>query len=203
MAIPAQLAFLPGASGDTSLWQPVAERLRTCVGRRMHVGWPGFGATPADPSIRTLPDLAQRVAASIEEPTALIAQSMGGVVALLVALERPELVTHLVLAALSGGFDLTPHGARNWRPPRNQMTASLPFLFAAYDDDLSPRLPSVAIPTLLLCGDQDPVSPVAAARWLAAVLPQASLHVVRGGSHTFARTHADEVAPVIDAHLSP
>jgi pimeloyl-ACP methyl ester carboxylesterase len=202
MAAPAQLAFLPGASGDTSLWEPVAEQLQTAVRSRRHIGWPGFGPTPADPSVTTLAHLVQRVSATIDQPTALIAHSMGGVVALLAALDKPQLVTHLVLSALSGGIDLARHGGRNWRPPRSEITGALPYLFAAYDDDLSPRLPSIATPTLLLWGDQDAVSPVAAGQWLSQVLPHARLYVVRGGAHTFARAHAGEIAPLIDGHLS-
>ena len=36
--------------------------------------------------------------------------------------------------------------------------------------------------------------------WLAGVLPDAELHVIRGGDHRFANTHAAEVAPLIARH---
>lgn len=136
----AQLLFLPGASGNTDFWRPVAALLRTPAETVRHVGWPGFGPTPPAPGVVSLEHLAQRVVDDIQAPTALIAQSMGGVVALLAALARPRLVTHLVIAALSGGIDMKRHGAQDWRPPRDQINPADPsHLFAAYDQDLASR----------------------------------------------------------------
>ena len=60
----------------------------------------------------------------------------------------------------------------------------------------------IAAPTLLLWGDADPISPLAVGRHLEQRLPDARLHVVKGGSHDLARTHADEVAPLIERHLA-
>lgn len=34
------------------------------------------------------------------------------------------------------------------------------------------------------------------------LLPDATLHVIAGGAHDLARTHADEIAPLITAHLT-
>ena len=101
--MPAKLLFLPGASGNTQFWLPVAQRLAHPA-ENVHIGWPGFGSTPTDPSIQGLDDLAARVVADIQAPTALIAQSMGGVIAVLAALKKPQLVTHLVLTVTSGGI---------------------------------------------------------------------------------------------------
>jgi pimeloyl-ACP methyl ester carboxylesterase len=63
-------------------------------------------------------------------------------------------------------------------------------------------LSALRIPTLLLWGDADPISPVEAGRRLAAVLPQAELHVIPGGGHDVACAFASEVAPLIARHLS-
>jgi pimeloyl-ACP methyl ester carboxylesterase len=128
---------------------------------------------------------------------------MGGVIALLVALARPSLVTHLAIAALSGGVNMERHGARDWRPPRGQIDPSDPsHLFAAFNEDLSSQLPSIQAPTLLLWGDNDSISPVGVGRWLSTVLPNSTLHVIRGGAHTFSHTQANEVAPLIESHLA-
>jgi pimeloyl-ACP methyl ester carboxylesterase len=198
MGLPDQVLFLPGASGNVDFWRPVAARLPLAGRVVRHLGWPGLGPTPADPAIRTVPDLAARVEAMLDRPTALVAQSMGGVVALLAALARPERVTHLVLAALSGGLDLARFGATDWRPRRSERAAGHPF--AGDDTDLAPQLATMTVPTLLLFGDADPWSPPAAGAWLAATMPRAELHVMRGGAHTFATdTHAGEVAARIDA----
>jgi pimeloyl-ACP methyl ester carboxylesterase len=201
MTLPDHVLFLPGASGNVDFWRPVAARLPLAGRTVRHLGWPGFGPTPADPAVRSLADLAARVEAMLDWPTALVAQSMGGVVALRAALARPRRVTHLVLAALSGGLDLRRFGATDWRPPPDRRPAG--HLFADDETDLTGRLATLGVPTLLLWGDADPWSPVAAGEWLAAAMPRAELHVMAGGAHTFAMDgHAREVAARIEAWSS-
>jgi pimeloyl-ACP methyl ester carboxylesterase len=76
------LLFLPGALGNTSLWQPVAGLLQH-PGAKRFVAWPGFGETPPDPLLAGLDDLATGIAAQIDGPVDPLAQSMGGIVAVL------------------------------------------------------------------------------------------------------------------------
>lgn len=59
-----------------------------------------------------------------------------------------------------------------------------------------------AVAQPLLWGDADPISPVAVGQRLAALLPQAQLHVFAGGDHDLGHALAHEVAPLIDAHLA-
>jgi pimeloyl-ACP methyl ester carboxylesterase len=197
---PAQLLFLPGASGNTAFWQPVADRLRH-TGDRLHLGWPGFGGMPPDPAVQGFGDLLELVLVRLERPTALIAQSMGGVLALQAALRCPERITHLVLAVTSGGLPMAGHGATDWRPAFCSAHPHLPTWFSTAHVDLSAQLPAVGIPTLLLWGDADPLSPVAVGQKLAARLPSARLVVLAGGGHDLALEQAAEVAPLIDHHL--
>ena len=196
-----KLFFLPGALGCPEFWHPVSELL-THPGERVHVTWPGFSGVPPDPSIRGIDDLAFRLAAQIDQPSALIAQSMGGVVAMLVALQRPELITHLVLSVTSGGMDLASFDGEDWRPSIRANHPDLPDWFTSYREDLTPRLSSLRIPTLLLWGDADPISPVKVGQRLASVLPHAELHVVPGGDHNVACDLACLVCPLIDRHLT-
>jgi poly(3-hydroxyoctanoate) depolymerase len=56
------------------------------------------------------------------------------------------------------------------------------------------RLPQ---PALVMAGDEDPLVPLANARILAARIPGARLHVVRGGGHLFLLNHAAESASAI------
>lgn len=199
--MPRKLLFLPGASGNTDFWRPVADRL-TVPGERLHLGWPGFGPTPPDPQVNGFEDLVALVAAQIDGPVALIAQSMGGVIALRAALEKPELVTHLVLTATSGGMNLGELGAKDWRQEFHAANPSLPRWFATYREDLTERLGTVRAPALLLWGDDDPISPPAVGERLAKLLPRAELQVFRGGTHDLANVMAARVAPIIDRHLA-
>ncbi|MEA5415212.1 alpha/beta fold hydrolase [Synechococcus sp. BA-132 BA5] len=198
---PERLLFLPGASGDTSFWRPLEQRLG-CRAERLHLGWPGFGATPPRPGVEGFEDLLALVLEPLDRPCALVAQSMGGVLALRAALARPQWVTHLVLCATSGGLPMAELGAADWRAGFRTSLSQLPDWFATETTDLSERLSEVAAPTLLLWGDGDPFSPIAVGERLARRLPRARLHVVPGGDHDLGLIHAEQLAPVIDAHLA-
>lgn len=200
MSSPSQLFFLPGASGNIDFWQPVANRIQYKA-EAVFFGWPGFGNTPTDPAITELADLTRRVLASLDRPTALVAQSMGGIVAVQAALECPELITHLVLTVTSGGVDMAPFGAQDWRPDFLAQNPHLPEWFINDKSDLSDQLAQVQQPVLLLWGDDDPISPVAVGQYLAEIFPDADLHVFKGGKHDLGCTHAKQIAPLIDLHL--
>ncbi|MCP3706286.1 alpha/beta hydrolase [Paraburkholderia sp. CNPSo 3274] len=197
MSTPEQLLFLPGAAGNKAFWQPLSDRLVAPAARRV-VGYPGFGGEPADPAVASIDDIVQRVLAMLDRPTALIAQSMGGVVAVRAALEKPQFVTHLVLSVTSGSIETATLGAQNWRAGD---TSAFPEWFVSFHTDLSDRIASITQPALLLWGDNDPLSPVAVGERLNALLTNSTLHVVRGGEHDLASVHAEALAPLVDAHL--
>lgn len=199
--MPSKLLFLPGALGTAQFWLPVANRLSHPATKRC-LGWPGFGSTPPDPKVNGIDDLVTKVVAEIDRPTALIAQSMGGVIAMRAALEKPELITHLVLTVTSGGINMASHAAEDWRPAFQEANPSLPRWFSTYQEDLTSQLHKIRIPTLLLWGDADPISPVSVGQRLASLLPYAELHVFPGGRHDLANALACDVAPFIDAHLA-
>ena len=167
-----------------------------------YFGWPGLGDQPHDPAIRGMDDLVRIVASRIDGPVDLVAQSMGGVIAAHVALAHPTLVRRLVLCVTSGGVDMTSLGAGDWRPDyRKSFPNAATWITAG---KASPPLPveNIKAPTLLIWGDVDPISPVAVGRHLEARLPNAQLHVVPGGDHDLAQTHAGAVAALIEAHLT-
>jgi pimeloyl-ACP methyl ester carboxylesterase len=198
---PSQILFLPGAIGRTHLWEPVKGSL-SGKAHKAHIGWPGFTDTPASPLVNGIDDLVKMVLAKVDQPTALIAQSMGGVIAIQAALAKPKLITHLVLTATSGGIDVSALGGEDWRPALIESNPQLPRWFSTYQEDLSAKLPTIQIPTLLIWGDADPISPVRVGEHLASLLPHAHLHVVKGGDHNLAETHAAEVAPLISKFLA-
>jgi poly(3-hydroxyoctanoate) depolymerase len=197
---PSQLLFLPGASGDPAFWQPLADQLAHPATRRF-LAYPGFGAAPADPEVENFEDLVRKVVQQIDQPTALIAQSMGGVLALRAALAKPALVTHLVLAVTSGGIDTQALGASDWREEFSARNPQLPDWFLNLREDLTDELAYVAQPVMLLWGDEDPISPLAVGEKLLELLPDSELDVVNGGGHDLANVHARVLAPLVDEFL--
>lgn len=197
-----RLIFMPGSSGDLQFWEPVSQRLSHPAARSV-MRWPGFGGVPHDSSISGISGLVDRVLDQIGAHTVdLLAQSMGGLIALLVALARPERVKHLVLSVTSGGLDLSQFGAADWRPGFRAAHPTVPTWFEDARVDLSARLPTLHVPVLLLWGDADPISPVAVGKRLAELLPCAKLVVFAAGTHDLVSERADEVAPYIEAHLN-
>ncbi len=63
-----------------------------------------------------------------------------------------------------------------------------------------PFLRLIRQPTLIVAGDDDPIVPVVNARIMARLIPQAQLHVYRGG-HIALITEAHDLAPVIEDFL--
>ena len=195
-----KILFLPGAGGSPDFWKPVGSRLPADWSKH-YFGWPGLGHQPHDPAVRSVDDLVRLVTAHLDEPVDLVAQSMGGVIAARIALARPALVRRLVLCVTSGGVDMAVLGAADWRKNyRKSFLNAAPWITAGA---ASPPLPveDIKVPTLLIWGDTDSVSPVAVGRHLEARLPRARLEVVPGGDHDVAGTHADLVAGLIARHL--
>jgi pimeloyl-ACP methyl ester carboxylesterase len=193
--------FLPGASGTGRFWHPLAAHLPE-PWPKVFLDWPGLGAVSPRPDVNGLDDLARLVVERAGPgPVDLVAQSMGGVVAMLVALARPGLVRRLVLTATSGGIDLTPFAPADWRA---EYAAEFPDAAAWIREarpDLSGRIPTVTAPALLIWSDGDAISPIGVGRRLASLLPHAELVELPGLDHMFARDHADLVAPHVLRHL--
>ena len=194
------LIFLPGASGNTGIWKPVSDGLRHPA-RRIFTTWPGFGDAPPEPKVHGFDDLVDRVVQAISCPCDLLAQSMGGTIAIRAALQKPALVRHLVLSVTSGGIDLAALGARDWRPEYRALNPALPDWFLDEREDLTDRLGEIRCPVLLLWGDADPISPVAVGRRLAELFLNAELVVVPGGTHDLVAERAAEILPAIEHHL--
>lgn len=197
-----RVIFLPGASGDGSFWAPVASRLPYPLDKVL-LDWPGFGGrTPRDPDVRSLQDLVTLVLERVDRPVDLVAQSMGGVIAVRVTLQRPQLIRRLVLVATSGGIDVNRFGARDWRDEYREAYPAVPLWFVDDRTDLTPLIPSIRCSTLLIWGDADPISPPAVGEYLARLLPRSRLVVIRGGEHMLGRDRPDDVAPLIANHLA-
>jgi pimeloyl-ACP methyl ester carboxylesterase len=195
-----KVAFFPGASGAGEFWRQAADRLpedwETCL-----LSWPGAGAQPHDPSIRGYRDLVALAASVLENRSDVVAQSMGGVVAIGLAVAHPEKIRRLVLVATSGGIDTDSFGAQDWRRDyRDEFPTAAPWI-SQQNIDYTPAIATITAPTCLIWGDADSISPLAVGQQLHEQLPSSTLHVVSGGTHSLGRDRPDEVASLIIDHL--
>lgn len=192
--------FLPGASGRSSVWEPVARRLAS-RGLGVSVDYPGFGGARAFPGVRSLDDLHRYVVDRLRPRFDVVGLSMGCVLALRLALEVPDRIGRVVLVALTGGVDVVALGGEDWRPWYRKERSDCPPWFVDDRSDFTARLATVRAPVQLLFGDGDPLSPVAVGEFLRDRLAHARLTVLPGATHSLTEEEPDAVAAVIREHL--
>ncbi|BBQ47859.1 alpha/beta fold hydrolase [Acinetobacter pittii] len=194
------LIFLPGASGSTTFWHPLIEKLPQQY-RTKIIGYPGFGDTPESLEVKSFEDLTNYVVDQINEESIIVAQSMGGIFAVAAALQKPQLVKGLVLIATSGGINLKRFNVQDWREAYRQTFLKYPDWFITTNANYEEFLSDINVEILLIWGDQDPVSPVEVGTYLNQIFKNSRLHIVKGGDHQLAEKHADEVATQIKDYL--
>jgi pimeloyl-ACP methyl ester carboxylesterase len=182
VAPPLPLVILPGAGGRLDLLKPVADRLAR---RRATFlcEYPGIGHAQPDARLKTLADLQAHLLDGLPERFDLVAKSMGGVLALRIALEHPERVRKLVLLATSGGINVAALGGIDWRDTFRRFQPSAPTWFVEDRTDVTAELGRITQQTLLVFGEADLIAPV----------PDAT--------HDLESEFPDLIASLIEAHL--
>ena len=64
-----------------------------------------------------------------------------------------------------------------------------------------PWLWAIRQPTLVICGDDDPIARQVNHRIMAALIPRAELHIIEGGGHLVLIDSPARVAPIITSFL--
>ena len=115
---------------------------------------------------------------------------------------HPERLERVAGAMFGGRMRTEPELVRSMhiRRPTDPMAAmyrmaplfgwtSLPWLWA------------IGQPTLVIAGDDDPVTPLVNHRVIATLMPRARLHIARGGGHLVLLDSAQQIGPVITSFL--
>lgn len=191
------LVFLPGALGNTQFWNPLIAQLPEHYTKQV-IAYPSFHGMAAHPDINSFDDLTNYVVAQIQQPSILIAQSMGGIFAIATTLKKTDLVKGLVLIATSGGINLDPFLVQDWRQAYQQEYLQYPDWFVTAKVDYEAQLAHIQQQVLLLWGDQDLISPVAVGQHLHHIFQKSQLHIIQGGEHDFAEQYVNEVTIYIN-----
>ena len=155
----------------------------------MVVAYPSFGGYPDDVDVQSFESLQDDVFNQIQQPSVVIARSMGGIFAVQAALQKPEQVRALVLVATSGGIDLSPFQLADWREDYQQ-SFTVPDWFIQHQSDLTDSLEHIQCPVLLAVGQA-----------LHRQIPYAELHIVSQAQHDLAYVYAEHVTQLIQNFL--
>jgi pimeloyl-ACP methyl ester carboxylesterase len=205
---------------------PVLEDLSRL--RELHTPvFPGFDGTPADDQVRSRKALAHWTAKFIQTlgsgPCDVIGSSFGGAVALWLALERPELVDHLVLEAPAGLQAIDPRLRKDaqafraalYAHPENVAAEVKPLemqvqnrrMLAHYgaedgrDAELVARLGEIAHATLILHGTEDRIITTPSVQLLKHSLRRAYLVYVWDAAHNIEVDQPRRMATLVKAFL--
>lgn len=194
------VAYLPGASGSWTAWEPIAAVLAS---RRepLLFDYPGLGESPENPALHSLTELASWIADELPERCDLVTQSMGSALALRLALGHAERIRRLVLVAPCGAVNALGFGALDWRDSFREQRPDAPSWFLDDTRDFGDLLAEISMPTLIVMGGQDEIAPVAIGHFLLARLKSARLEIIPDASHDLVEEHPAFLASMIEAHL--
>jgi pimeloyl-ACP methyl ester carboxylesterase len=217
------LVFIHGAGGSCRLFanQYQAFRDRSVA---YFLDLPGHGESlhPVEqPSIDLYAEEVIHFVNYLSAPAIVVGHSMGGAVALSVALSAPDLLHTLVLAGtgcrlpvsdriLSGldtaydstldtilrycfsrtvDADLFTHAQAEFRKADPEIVRADFRMCNAFD--VCDRLHEIAIPTRIICGEKDMMTPMSFSQQLHSAIRDSRLETVSGGSHMLMLEHPD------------
>src|SRR4051812_26938522 len=184
------ITLIPGAAGLSGFWHPI-RRCLPASWEQHTFDLPGFGPVPADSKIQSYDQLVEHIARGLPRAGVIAGQSMGGFLALQLALRHPELVTHLVLIVAAAGLNMASHGAKGWRPEYSGHGPTPGWILEPVAD-LRAELPRIEVPVLLVWATRDPLSPLSIAQQFQALLPDARLVTFDSDDHWVARRFPEE-----------
>ena len=227
------IVFLHGAGANHTIWlgQMKALRSRAWV---VLPDLPSHGKSGSIPGT-TIEEYARAIVPFLEAlgggPFVLAGHSMGGAIALAAALQRPDLLSGLVLVGTGARLRVAPEileGLRTSPAETQGLVARAQFTeradpamilrtirdlagtpaertladFQACDDyDLREQIGRIDLPTLVLVGSEDRMTPVKSSTFLAERMPRATLVVVDGVGHAIMIEKSERVSEEIGAFL--
>lgn len=181
---------------------------------------PGFGVSDDPPQPLDIPQLALALrdwmdAAGIARAH-LLGNSMGAQVIADLAVHHPARAASLVLVGPTVDRSARTRLQQLWRlaldAPRERLSLiplhvrdivragwrfATSTLDIALDDRIEDKLPRVSAPTLIVCGDRDPLAPERWCRWLAGQSPTAHVEVIPG-PHALNYSRPDELVACVE-----
>lgn len=219
------LILIHGLSVSGSYMTPTARRLAHHF--PVYVpDLPGFGLSEKPDHVFNIDEMADFVGDLIEtlgfEQVALLGNSFGCEIIATLAVRRPQRLAHAVLVAPTAdprgrhaAYMLAKGVLTLFREPRSLWPIlardylragpwrTFRTFFYILQDPIEERLPHVRVPTLVVCGAQDPIVPRRWAEEATRLLPQGRLVVVEEGAHAVNYDAPERLAHLVCDFLAP
>ncbi len=145
-------------------------------------------------------DIAEFIEKVIGEKVIIYGLSDGGILALMLAIDRPELLSRIIVSGASTcPEDTKPYAlnlfkfAKLFYPSKMKMLLTQP--------DISARqLATISVPTAVLAGSKDMIRDEAT-RAIAAAIPGSTLEILQGESHTSYAVRSKKLYPILKKYL--
>jgi pimeloyl-ACP methyl ester carboxylesterase len=230
------ILLIHGAGGIHLSWPPQVRRMN---GQRvLAVDLPGHGKSEI-PGRRSIFEYADDVLTFLHalkiSSVVTVGHSMGGVIALKIAIEHPELISNLVLIASSANLHVSPV-LLGFASKDNTFPAAVDLViensFGKYADlrvkeltakrmleihpdvlygdlvacdgfDMLDGLPRIKARTLIMCGDEDKMTPLKHSLRLHEGIDDSQLEVVQGAGHMLMLEQPEIVLSSLEKFLDP
>jgi 2-hydroxy-6-oxonona-2,4-dienedioate hydrolase len=219
----AKIVFVHGLGLSSRYMVPTASRLSNEFSVAAP-DLPGFGRSQKPSHVQSIPEMADALAdwmrATGSHPAALVGNSVGCQVAVDLAVRHPQLVSAMILSAPTVDPSARTAAQQVWRlaldGPREPFSLLLLALGDYIEaglvrvvgtlrqmlkDRIEDKLPRVTVPTLIVCGERDPIVPILWATQAANLLPKGNLVVLPGCPHGANYSCPDALAAVIREFL--
>ena len=218
------LVFIHGAGGSRSFWR-LQEAYFSQAFNVIIMELPGHGAAPG-PGVQEIKGYALWIKGALDELKLsrpfVIGHSMGGAIAMELAVRFPALPKGLVLVSTGARLRTVPDildGIKQAFPETVKLICERSFAqdapaemkqataaemmknspdvlhgdFSACDRfDIMEQVQTINKPTLVICGDQDILTPIKYSRFLADTIAGARLEIIKGAGHLVMLERAEE-----------
>lgn len=145
-------------------------------------------------------DIAEFIEKVVGESVIIYGLSDGGILALMLAIERPELLTRIIVS----GASTRPEDSKDYAiklfkfaklfyPSKMKMLLAEPNITAE-------QLHTINVPTVVLAGSKDMIKDEAT-RSIAAAIPNSKLEILQGESHTSYAVRSEKLYPILKKYL--
>ncbi|MCL6447528.1 MAG: alpha/beta hydrolase [Armatimonadetes bacterium] len=229
---PTAVIYIHGSGGTGYVWKNqlrvrVPGFCQVTVDLPGHGRSAGAGARTIEEYSSFIRDFARAVFGA---PVVLAGHSMGGAVAMSFALVYPEYLKGLILAGTGARLRVAPAVLEAVQDPEKsaalrgyayspktspavveeaEKEADLTPAQVRYNDflacdrfDIMDRVKEIRVPTLVVCGEDDVLTPVKYSRYLEANIPGARLAVIPAAGHMVMREQPEEVNKAIAEFLA-